>query len=372
MLGFLLSFFSCEEKVNRNSCNLPESKDSYSFILSENEEISFELDSVTSTNINYLKLAKLNDTLYFTFLNPYNNNIYCYNYESKKLAKKIPLSNPKKLSAYEILDWDKILTYQYWTYELNLQDGKGNILENVVVPLQNGSNGYYAFPNTHSPLIYNGSSIYLAGGHMSDKKAENSSHVVAQIDTTLSNIDYLYHYPKIYTEMFFGGVNYRMDISYVYNSDSNLFVFSFPASHKLYSTKDFKTENEYCAGSSYFNEIEEYPYDTPKKSFEYLANNGFYYSILYDKYNNLYYRICLLPTETEYKEGDVYSRDMSVIILDSEFNIVGEKLFKNGEDYDLGSISSICVSPDGLLIQQKNDLIEESQVNFNVYKLIKQ
>lgn len=70
-----------------------------------------------------------------------------------------------------------------------------------------------------------------------------------------------------------------------------------PASHSLISTKDFITFKEHCAGSKHIQNIPEYPYIGEDKTYDYCTENGFYYSVLYDKYNILYYRVCLLPSD---------------------------------------------------------------------------
>ncbi|HTO14528.1 MAG TPA: DUF4221 family protein, partial [Edaphocola sp.] len=286
---------------------------------------------------------------------------------SKKLYKTIRLTSPNKLTGYEIINWNRILTYQYWSYKLTLQDNNGRIMNSIIVPKKDDS--YYSFPNSHAPVIYKDNSIYLAGGMISKNKPDKASPVVAQIDSSFSKINYKYHFPDIYTKLDFGGEHYRMDITYTYNPHEEIFIFNFPASHELFITKDFINESKYCAGSRFVKSIPEYPYKGKEDTYRYCAENGFYYCVLYDMYNDCYYRICLLPTE--WNENKPYDRNLSVIILDNDFNVVGEEKLKSNKDFYLGGISSICVSPDGLLFRQQNIKGDESSINFSSYKLIK-
>ncbi len=327
------------------------------------------MDSVTSASIDYLKLKKINDTLFFTFLNTYNNTIYCYDYDTKKLKKSILLSSNKKIKAYEIITWDSILSYQYWDQKITLQNGAGKILKEINVPIENNKNGYCAQPSTTSPIICRKDKFYLVGGIVTNKKASKFSHSVAQVDLSFKNYNYKLNFPKIYSDYFFGGKHYNLNISYTYNEKDNIFVFSFPASHSLISTKDFITYKEYCAGSKHIRNIPEYPYSGEDKAYDYCTENGFYYSVLYDKYNNLYYRICLLPSDAviAYKS----KRDLSIIILDKNFKIVGEQVLKNTKDFSIETISSICVTPDGLLFQKENNITNDNQISFNKYKIVK-
>lgn len=364
------TLFSCVNEIKKNKNQCDDLNTSYSFSLEKDKKnsISFKLDSATSNRISYQKILTIKDTLYYTFLNQFNNKIYCYNYKSRKLSKTIILSSPKKLSGYEIISWDKILTYQYWSENMTLQDGKGNVLKVIRVPKQKGGNGYYSLPDTHKPLIFDGKSFYLTGGHVTRSKTDSNSKSVVRVDKLLSKVEYLYHFPEIYSNIFFGGSHYRLNISYVYNPDEDIFIFSFPASHNLFVTSDFKNESKYCASSKYIKSISEYSYKKFNKTFEYCSENGLYYGVIYDQYNKVYYRLCLLPVNIGRTS---YSRDLSVIILDNKFNKIGEKILKDNVDFNLGDISTISASPDGLLIQNNGSQIEEDSVDFTCYKLIK-
>lgn len=364
---YVILISSCSRisrNINYNNCK--GRKDLYT-LQKTKDTISFKLDSVTSPNINYAKIMTINDTLFFTLLNPYNNFLYIYEYDSKKLNKVIHLKSSKKLTGYEIINWNRILTYQYWSYKLTLQDNRGKVLNSIIVPKKDDS--YYAFPNSHAPIIYKDNSIYLAGGMVSKNKPKKTAPIVAQIDSAFSNIDYKYHFPDIYTKLDFGGAQYRMYITYTYNPCEDIFIFNFPASHKLFITKDFINESSYCAGSRFIKSIPEYTYKGRSDTFKYCAENGFYFCVLYDNYNDCYYRICLLPTE--WNENKHYDRNLSVIILDKKFNIVGEKKLISNSDFYLGGISSVFVSPDGLLFRLRNNNGDESSINFISYKLIK-
>lgn len=365
-LAFLTFMNSCSKnETNINNCQ--ERSNIYSLERKNNVSIIFKLDSLTSPNLDYIKLVTINDTLFFTLLNSFTNTIYCYEYKSKKIYKTIPLTSKKKLTGYEIINWNKILTYQYWSNNLTLQDNTGSILKSIVVPSHGGS--YYSLPTSHAPIIYKDKSIYLAGGMMSRSKPSKIAPIVAQIDSSLSKISYLYHYPDIYTKLYFGGSHYHMDLTYTYNPHQDFFVFNFPASHKLFVTKDFVNELEYCAGSEFIESIPEYRNNEDDNALKFCTENGFYFAILYDQYNDCYYRICLLPSK--WNELNPFDRDLSVIILDKDFNVVGEKRLKNNFDFYFKGISCICVSPDGLLFRQANDSYDESSVSFVSYKLVK-
>jgi hypothetical protein len=334
--------------------------------------VEFKLDSATSPSLEYLKLIKINDTIFLTFLNTYNNRVYCYNYNTRRLNRKILLPNAKDIKGFEIITWDSIISYQYWNQKVILQNEKGIVLNEMIVPMENNKSGYCAQPSTVAPIIYYKNKLHLLGGIMTDEKANELSHSVAEVDLVSKEYKYKLNFPKIYSDYFFGGMQYNVFLSYALNERDGLFVISFPASHQIVLTKDFVNYKEVCAGSKYISNIPEYTSDKDDKAYEYCSENGYYYSILYDKFNNLYYRLCLLPSMAE-KGTENYGakRDLSIIILNNEFKIVGEQLLKVGKDFSIENISSVVVTPDGLLFQKNNNINNEDIISFFKYKIIK-
>jgi hypothetical protein len=154
---------------------------------------------------------------------------------------------------------------------------------------------------------------------MTDEKASELSHSVAEVDLLSKEYKYKLNFPKIYSDCFFGGMQYNVFLSYVLNERDGLFVISFPASHQIVLTKDFVNYKEVCAASKYIRNIPEYSSNKDDKAYEYCSENGYYYSILYDKFNDLYYRLCLLPSTAE-KEAENYGakRDLSIVILNNK------------------------------------------------------
>ena len=357
------------ERINPNNCNGKENI--YTFKKGKN--ISFKLDSATSPNISYVKFKKINDSLFYIFLNSYTNTLYAYYYENKSFYKSIKLSASRKLTGFEIITWDKIITYAYRSNRLELQNESGEVLKSISLPPSRQENGYDPMPKTYLPIIHNGDETYIAGAQLSRKRADDLSKIMAKVNDSFTKRTYLYNLPRLYNTYFFGGANYRFDISYAFNSKEKLFVFSFPASHKLFTTKDFNTSEEFCAGSEYIESIPNYPSGVKARNsselFKFCAENGIYEGVLYDEYNDLYYRLCLLPTK--WGQGDDYFRDLSIIILDKNFKIVGEKRFKNTIDFEIKHLYTISVSPEGLLIQQKNNFLDEDFLNFTIYNIVK-
>ena len=356
-------FWSCSP-INKNECQMLD--ESEYTLVKKNETVTFNLDSLSSPNIRYSEFFTADDQLFFTFLNPHNNTVYYYDYSSKELVKKVALESDRKLSGYSILGFSRIISYEYWNEMLVLHDSSGAPLKMLKVPSVEDS--YYAFPSNRSPVKYSDGAVYLAGGNLTLAKIAGNAHPVARIDTNLQKFEYTYSFPDIYENTFFGGNHYNMDISYDYNPKLKSFVFSFPASHSIEVTSDMVNKKIYCAGSRYIDQIPPFDKTDIDDSFEFSTENGFYYRIMYDQYRDVYYRFCLHPSNLV--EGiNRYTRDLSIVILNNSFEIVGEKFMKNGEDFKMNGLSSMAIAPEGLLIRKDLGVTNEDQLIFEIYEL---
>ena len=104
-----------------------------------------------------------------------------------------------------------------------------------------------------------------------------------------------------------------------------------------------------------------------------------YGNLLYDKYRNVYYRIARPKTEVpsgltdrEYLDLFDYGRKcFSIIILDKDFNIIGETLFP---DYTYNSCMAF-VHKDGLYISSSHAFSEnynDDNLTFQRFELVKE
>ena len=87
---------------------------------------------------------------------------------------------------------------------------------------------------------------------------------------------------------------------------------------------------------------------------EYNCENSFYHKITWDRYRGLYYRQFLYPIDMINPDGTANSpldRAWSLIILDSNFNVLGEARFE-AREYDLRFLH---VLPSGVLLSRRGN-----------------
>lgn len=126
--------------------------------------------------------------------------------------------------------------------------------------------------------------------------------------------------------------------------------------------------------SEYINKVkllDDYGNLTPEDA----CSNPNYGNLIYDKYRNVYYRIAYPKTEIEKGvrglELRSYGRKLfSIIILDKNFNIIGETLFPK---YTYNS-NLVFIHKDGLYISDSHYLnpeFSDDVLSFKCFKLTK-
>lgn len=159
-----------------------------------------------------------------------------------------------------------------------------------------------------------------------------SEELGLKLDLTTGNYSYLMGYPESYKNNIWG-VSYSTTFR-TYNSDADLFVYSFPIDEAIYTTKDHKSFKQYEFKSRYFKKIK--PLSKPTRNpsiyvkYEYMNNS--YTQIFYDNKKKLYYRLGKYNIDEEkYVEGmDPLSNlmDIAIIVHDENFNRIGEYRIK--------------------------------------------
>lgn len=322
--------------------------------------ISFELDSVTS-NLSIMAREYSNN---FSFLTN-NNKIQIFNYNTTEFGREIPLQF-NGTTNYYLKNSDSIFLYDYLREAIVLTDANGNSKD--VIPILHQVN-YYPSPVTGvSPLIVEGNTVIVSGnisGEYTDESEENRPTIFT-FDLRSKQIEYIHSYPKYYFDYNWGGGLFRWVYS-TYNEEESLVVCSYPSDHNIHSFKiSEKTGNTYYAGSKYIDKIvslsknKSISINSDSKTQHFVENHS-YSNLCYDKYNNLYYRIA--EFKTIYEGIPKWKKELSIIILDHDFNVIGET--KIGKSHTSTYRYTLFVNSNGLHIQQESD---EDQILFNIYK----
>ena len=205
------------------------------------------------------------------------------------------------------------------------------------------------------------------------KKDWSETHMFASLDLRTGEIKWIpIFYPPIFKEEYdniAGGYGF----SYDYNYKENRLVCGFFGYDSLMVTDDLKHIRWYNAKSRYLKSMK------PKlgNSMEginaiiKLNENPRYWHIMYDKYRNVYYRFAEMPyklasNESPYDEPK--GKEFSVIVLNADFEIIGETKFPGKKYFYKMSF----VGREGLYISEnnlENPQFDENKLVFTCFKI---
>jgi hypothetical protein len=341
----------------------------------------FPLDEESTVKTQYISYIQTDSINIFSFVNNHNNAIYLYNYDSATLLKKIKYDKEGpdgvlSLRGYLYLNEDSIFVYSNNDHNLCLTNSNAKVLERYKlydrVKYDENSIIYPSpIPMTTVPLTKFNNNVILFGFYAAEFDFETPSNrpVCVMLNLEDKSVKHLINYPEQYSKYnWAGGFTYRMPC---YTLDDKSMIISFSAHHNLVRY-DFETQTEkdFYAGSSAIKRIKPYSTDRnmvaeTRSEIDWYMTNSSYESILYDKYNKIYYRIARLPVKN-YTSNDSESRKpLIIIILDSELNYLGEVAL---DEYKNIVTANWFISEEGIHFQLIND--DEENITFKQYKIL--
>jgi hypothetical protein len=360
---------------------------------------TFNLEENTLQTSSFFQPFTIDDTLRFTMLGKtviripsdglsfgasmaVSTKILVYDLSTGKIIDSVRLHDEgihyagDNIQGYYIHNMDSIYLYDCWQYTFILVNRRGEIIKKIdlsekFLPQINSKiTPSYPFPDMNMPIRRINNTFILQGMSGKVTGTKNIPTVTALCNLSDATVKFVNSYPEIYgnTKKLFknwGIFSYLM-VSYDLSNKGEM-VLSYPADDHI-AVYDIvsNTTRHYFAGYSKKDIIhkkkDNSKKDRPSELIQYLENTQ-YGNIHFDPYLNLYYRFVYHPSY-DYDTNDGDGKNMSIIILDSEFNKVGE--------YDLqGKINMgrcAFVSEDGLHIQT---LTNDSFMKFITLKPIK-
>lgn len=310
-------------------------------------------------------------------------DIVIFDIENQQIAKRIPLHKtgpnglPAVFGSRPSPDSQYILVAQNNISRLSSINSQGEIIRNYnfqtpegrFTPLSFGS--YY-----NAPAFIKDSCIFLRQEILKpDMKKEDwpRTHMFASLDLRTGEIKWIpIFYPPIFKEEYdniAGGYGF----SYDYNYKENRLVCGFFGYDSLMVTDDLKHIRWYNAKSRYLKSMR------PKLGNSMEGINAIiklretpkYWHIMYDKYRNVYYRFAEMPyklasNESPYDEPK--GKEFSVIVLNADFEIIGETKFPGKKYFYKMSF----VGREGLYISEnnlENPQFDENKLVFTCFKI---
>jgi len=323
-------FFSCSgEKTNEQNI----------FTLTSTGHVkSFELDSDVKYNAFYLyTFSENNGREYLSFLNYQTNQILFYDLRTSKFLFKIELASEGphgvvRPSGFYVKDFDNIYISSYAYEGLIKIDTVGHIVQKI--PYGKTSEGYKVLPSytpSSHPYI---APVFIDGKMFITQQGVERFHPVD--DTPLSVVidtvsDGIFGTPLTF-DILNDDEQESRDLRFSRIYDGTQFVYSFYVDEDVVVTPvdhlGFKTIKAKSRYISVATEVQKSGEQGPRSNLE-VARYG---DIVYDPYREVYYRFAYHYTELDSKKNwrgsAVFGRKkFSVIILNKDFEVVGETLF---------------------------------------------
>ena len=282
---------------------------------------------------------------YLTFKS--DNSILFYDFKTSEhlFDVKLDLEGPNGvgiISGYHIEDLNNIYITSYYTsfqkFGFVKVDTSGTIKQFIEYgKTNNGHNVDPSFKSSsyqYTPIIINKNIIYITQ-HPNQFSGVAETPVSVAIDTLSNTVKELpLRYPDLITDEELNIVLTGLDFSWDFNGKQ--FVYSFYMDENIYII-DIETGEEIKIPikSKYINElkIQKRP-DDIENAYKIYIESSNYGNLLYDRYRDVYYRFAHIgaepPSDYKYPLRELFfngSVQFSVIILDKDFNIIGETLF---------------------------------------------
>lgn len=380
----ILFLTSCNNIVEIKNNKKGLLKATYELELTEAKQIF--LDSVTAPKMQYSQIYT--DSVgnrYFTFLNDYNNSIYFYDYNNLKFIKTIQFENGEKgiknPKGFYVKNTDSIFLYNKPLIEIVLVNHRGDILKRISLNnkgIQKNWSQLYPqyYLETVNPFMEVSGKLLLTGqyfGSLTESMIPEFKFN-AQIDLKTCKVNFRHTYPE---ELY--GFNYNWEggaftgIFPELHPDGDKMIYSFPISHDVYIVGiNSEVYQKVYAGSNVagtIHSIEGNPRKTNgEKSVSHHIREDLYSAIRYDKYRQVYYRFFLKGIPNTSNATTMDDKPVSVIIMDKDFNYLGEKVIGIGRNWYW---QNSFVTKEGLNIEYLDRDRDENHLTLKIFTIKK-
>lgn len=337
-------------------------------ILNKGRIISFKVDS-TSRNFTLVHSFYKDSISYFVNRNEFTNSIDFYNYDTGDLERRLTVNQEEpngisKLEGFYVHNLDSIFAYSRRDNIIHLYDFEGELSEYYKMP---NDKSFVLPTHIYSGMHYNSPSMYFSYSSIYplDKLKDTVNMVgINLINNSISRVG-----PKTPSFLTENDIITTHSVTVFNKGHENKFLVKFKGFPLVY-TYDIKSNSTkgYLVRSKYHNENVETWGGKEDKAVAYMEPA--YGKVCYDPFRNVYYHLFSLDTPYLNEDGEKNTFDdkqMSVIITDTTFQILGEKLLEKNAYF-----RNMLVSEDGLMISTANAYNKdekESEIRFQLFKL---
>ena len=337
----LLTFICCNSYVKHVAV------DRYTLIT--NESIRLHLDSLTGFASSRLQNIEIDNKeyLYVLYSSGEIHNISIFDLELKVLERKIYLSQegpnavPNPFGIF-VLNPDSIFVHAR-PYRIYLLNRYGSVKD-----WYNTSDGSLEIEpslmvSSLKPVINREKQLYFCAELIYPHPIQDHTKIptVIKLNPYTKSLSYPYYRTEKFNDGQWGMGGMHTRFYQTYNEADDLMVHSHGNDEYIYVYDEANKMTKYYAGSADMKEIK--PFSKTQvidagESHRYEATTGAYEAIKYDPYRQMYYRFAFLPVEDIATQHSVFYGKIAIIILDRNFQKVGEYILPKGYDHTVSFV----------------------------------
>lgn len=292
------------------------------------DSLSLPLDEETYNDVRTYNTFLQDDNEYLWFYERRSESVNFYNIKLKQYDRKILLRNvfgPKNLYKTSVYckSFDSIFVINRNSfYLINHQGSKIVKIKGLDYP----EFSYPYFSNSNKPVVRSGK-VYVAVKMLANEASIANLlewKVLYEFDCNKKEARLYYNLPKTLTTKYYGRrllnqsfcSNNKGYLVFSFNLDTLLYETDLSDYHVSYNAKPFQYFGPY-------NSISKEDLQGEKRSMAYYNNNT-YSAIHYDGINDRYLRICHKRLSAEEYNSKKVRKQQRVLILDNNFQIIGD------------------------------------------------
>jgi hypothetical protein len=311
--------------------------------LAAKDSFNLALDTLTSPyNIRATEYIIKSNSI--VFLDKMRQVIYWYDANTGEIQYTTQLNKEGdngvgEINFFKVVKKDSIFVYAHKYGLMSIVDSKGNLVRKLGSFMAKDTlpRKYYITPalvfeermHLKNQIIYTTCSFNLSSVPSSKDSLELP--IVAIYNTLTNKLSAELGYPKLYTERSWGGAQATGAVYSELQGDKLVLSFTMSPFLYVYNIKR-KTVEMHYAGSKKAVKFESITYKELMEEsgdVNHYLSNPTYEHILYDPFRACYYRMLLLPSPVESNVKKKFTKKLIVIMLDKNFNYLGETLFEN-------------------------------------------
>ena len=308
--------------------------------------------------------------------------IITFDLEKQEVHKRIPIEPegpngiPAMYGSKPYPDSKNYLIFQGKAFRISQMNGEGIVDRNYQLKSPGRFVRVILSTFCYLPSFVRDSVLYFDQRVASKKKRNLPNYpIFAALDLNTGELDWAsLNFPTTFNGDY-SHIQSGDSFTYDYNYKDDRLVCSFIESDSIMVTDDLSTVKWYNAKSRFLDSMIPYINDPTEDVYDLIRKEEKpkYWHLMYDKYRDVYYRFAEMPceladNEDPYDEFVPRVREFSVIVLDKDFNIIGETKFPGNKYFYKMSF----VGRDGLYISENNlanPVFDEDKLVFACFKL---